>query len=110
MDATLSGEFLIFNEKPSYDGEWTEVQYVFCNPSTDRFRYLQLLFTNLGDENDQICLDNLYLAEIKFVHGTSVQPVTEAAPNAGTMYNLGGQKTDSPSGIIIMNGKKYLLK
>lgn len=110
MDATLLGDYLIFNEKPSYDGEWTEVQYVFCNPSTDRFRYLQLLFTNLGDENDQICLDNLYLAEIKFVHGTSVQPVTEAAPYAGTMYNLGGQKTDSPSGIIIMNGKKYLLK
>ena len=110
MDATLSGDFLIFNEKPSYDGDWTEVQYVFCNPSTDRYRYLQLLFTNLGDANDKICLDNIYLAEIKFVHGTNVEAINEADANAPAMYNLNGQKTDSPSGIIIMNGKKYLLK
>jgi len=110
MDATLSGDFLVFNEKPSYDGEWTEIQYVFCNPTTDRFRYVQLLFTNLGDENDRICLDNIYLAQIKFEHGTSVQPVTQAPAGTDAIYNLGGQQTQTPDGIIIMNGKKYLFR
>lgn len=109
-NSTISGQFMTFNDKPSYDGEWTEVQYVFCNPTSDRYRYLQLLFTNLGDANDQICLDNIYLAEIKFVHGTNVQPVAEPAVKAGAMYNLNGQKVDTPDGIIIMDGKKYLFK
>lgn len=106
-DATLVGENLIFNVHPSYDGQWTEVQYVFKNEES--YKYCQIYFTHLSQNGDNVCLDNLYFAELKYSY-TGVDNILKPASEDGAMYNLRGQKVDRPEGIIIINGKKYLYK
>lgn len=95
---------LIF-EYPSYDGNWTEVQYVFTN--TESYEYCQVWFSHLSQNGNNTCFDNFYLVEVEAV-GAGVGNIGNN-PSTGKIYDLYGRSISQPSnGIIIIDGKKYL--
>ena len=102
-----------FDYYPTYDGEWTDVQYVFTN--TEGFKYIQVWFTHLSKNGNNTCFDNFYLYELTDptividVPAQPAQPVRKVEDNR--IYNLAGQEVTNPGpGIYIMNGKKYIVK
>ena len=92
---------------PSYDGNWTDVQYVF----TAQQNRLRILFTHLSQNGNNTCFDNFYLAEIDVP--TAVETVNEAPAKLADdrIFNLSGQEVVNPGkGVYIRNGKKYIIK
>ncbi len=54
---------------------------------------------------------NCTIKEIKFTSATAINTAKAAAQQDGARYNLAGQKvSDSYKGIVIMNGKKVVMK
>ena len=101
-----SGSSLVLEGYPSYDGNWTDVQYVFTN--SDRYSKVQVLFTHLSQNGNNTCLDNFYLAEVEYSAGVGAvrYDVTD-----GNVYDLNGRKVgQAVDGIIIKDGKKVLIK
>ena len=91
---------------PSYDGNWKEVQYVFTN--SDSYTKLQIHFSHLSQNGNNTCLDNFYLAEVEV--STGVDQI-RLDPTDGAVYDLNGRKVGGVvDGIIIRDGKKYLIK
>ena len=91
---------------PSYDGNWKEVQYVFTN--SDSYTKLQIQFSHLSQNGNNTCLDNFYLAEVEV--STDVDQI-RLDPTDGAVYDLNGRKVGGiVDGIIIRDGKKYLIK
>ena len=91
---------------PSYDGNWKEVQYVFTN--SDSYTKLQIHFSHLSQNGNNTCLDNFYLAEVEV--STDVDQI-RLDPTDGAVYDLNGRKVGGVvDGIIIRDGKKYLIK
>ena len=91
---------------PSYDGNWTDVQYVFTN--SDRYSKVQILFTHLSQNGNNTCFDDFYLAEVEYSAG--VGPVRYDVTD-GNVYDLNGRKVgQAVEGIIIKDGKKVLIK
>lgn len=89
---------------PSYDGNWTDIQYVFTN--TEGYEYCQILFTHLSQDGDNTCFDEFYLSQVDEVTGV-LTPVAEC--DGERMFNLSGQEISVPGkGIVIRNGKKYI--
>ena len=91
-------------EAPTYDGNWTDVQYVF----DAEYDAIQIKFTHLSNDSNNTCLDNFYLCEIDTVTGVRniILPVTD-----GQAYDLKGRAVeDNASGILIKDGKKYYNK
>ena len=89
---------------PSYDGNWTDVQYVFTN--SDSYSKLQIQFSHLSQNGNNTCLDNFYLAEVEV--STDVDQI-RMDPTDGAIYDLNGRKVGQAlNGIIIRDGKKYL--
>jgi len=89
---------------PSYDGNWTEIQYVFTN--TEGYEYCQVLFSHLSQNGNNTCFDNFYLVEVEAVD-TSVKRITDNSSKG--IYDLYGRRLSQPSnGIILIDGKKYL--
>ena len=89
---------------PTYDGNWTEIQYVFLA----EYDAVQIKFTHLSNDSNNTCLDNFYLCEIDTVTGVKniILPVTD-----GKAYDLNGRAIDdNAGGIIIKDGKKYYNK
>ena len=88
---------------PCYDGNWTEIQYVFNSGNNNSLR---MVFTNLSADGNNTCLDNFYLAEIDITAGV------KSAASEGThseIYDLTGRKVgEGASGIVIRDGKKIL--
>ena len=102
-----------FDYYPTYDSEWTDVQYVFTN--TDGFKYIQVWFTHLSKDGNNTCFDNFYLYELSDptvvidIPAQPAQPVRKVEDNR--IFNLAGQEVTNPGpGIYIMNGKKYIIK
>ena len=91
---------------PSYDGNWTDVQYVFTN--SDRYSKVQILFTHLSQNGNNTCFDDFYLVEVEYSAG--VGPVRYDVTD-GNVYDLNGRKVgQAVEGIIIKDGKKVLIK
>ncbi len=91
---------------PSYDGNWKEVQYVFTN--SDSYTKLQIHFSHLSQNGNNTCLDNFYLAEVEV--STDVDQI-RLDPTDGAVYDLNGRKVGGVvDGIIIRDGKKYLVR
>ena len=91
---------------PSYDGNWTDVQYVFTN--SDRYSKVQIQFSHLSQNGNNTCFDNFYLAEVEYSAG--VGPVRYDVTD-GNVYDLNGRKVgQAVEGIIIKDGKKVLIK
>jgi hypothetical protein len=89
-------------DAPSYDGNWTDVQYIFNSGSNNRLR---IVFTHLSQNGNNICLDDFYLSEIDLSAG--VTPVRSAVNTDA--YDLNGRRVETGSGgILIIDGKKVL--
>ena len=94
-------------EYPSYDGNWTDIVYVFTN--TEGYEYCQAWFSHLSQNGNHTCFDNFYLAEAVLI-GTSVKGV-ESNKSNGKIYDLNGRNVSQPvHGVTIIDGKKYLNK
>ena len=92
-------------EFPSYDGNWTEVRYVFNSESNNQLR---ILFTHLSQDGNHTCFDNFFLAEIDLTK-VGIAPILK--PIDGTLYDLNGRPADENArGILIKNGKKVLIR
>ena len=92
-------------EFPSYDGNWTEVRYVFNSESNNQLR---ILFTHLSQDGNHTCFDNFYLAEIDLTK-VSVAPILK--PIDGKIFDLNGRPADeNASGILIKDGRKVLIR
>ena len=88
---------------PCYDGNWTEIQYVF---NSGDHNSLRMVFTNLSADGNNTCLDNFYLAEIDITAGVR-SAASESAHSE--IYDLTGRKVgEGASGILIRDGKKIL--
>ena len=94
---------------PSYDGQWTEVQYVFTTTTQNRLR---IVFTHLSQNGNNTCFDNFYLAELNVPSTSMIEEVSADAPKADDrIYNLSGQEVINPGkGVYIRNGKKYIIR
>ena len=94
---------------PSYDGQWTEVQYVFTTTTQNRLR---IVFTHLSQNGNNTCFDNFYLAELNVPSTSMINQVSADAPVADDrIYNLSGQEVTNPGkGVYIRNGKKYIIR
>ena len=94
---------------PSYDGQWTEVQYVFTTTTQNRLR---IVFTHLSQNGNNTCFDNFYLAELNIPSTSMINQVSADAPVADDrIYNLSGQEVTNPGkGVYIRNGKKYIIR
>ena len=89
-------------DAPSYDGNWTDVQYIFNSGSNNRLR---IVFTHLSQNGNNICLDDFYLSEIDLSAG--VTPVRSSVNTDA--YDLNGRRVEPGSGgILIIDGKKVL--
>ena len=96
-------------EYPTYNGEWTDVQYVFENTE---YSTIHVWFSHLSQDGNNTCFDNFYLVELS--EPTYVAPI-QAAPvrmiSDDKIYNLAGMEVTNPGkGIYIRNGKKYIIK
>ena len=95
---------------PSYNGEWTEIQYIFTSTTQNRLR---IVFTHLSQNGNNTCFDNFYLAELSVPSDYSaVQTVVDNTPVADDrIFNLAGQEVTNPGkGVYIRNGKKFIIK
>ena len=95
---------------PAFDGDWKEVQLVFTNTTMNRLR---ILFTELSQDGNNVCLDNFYLVELDTPSGfNAVKTVVESpATEDDRIFNLSGQEVTNPGkGVYIRNGKKYIIK
>ena len=91
---------------PSYDGNWTDVQYVFTN--SDSYSKLLINFSHLSEGGNNTCLDNFYLAEVEVSAGVDQIRLDYTD---GNVYDLNGRKVGTTlNGFIIKDGKKYLIK
>lgn len=91
-------------QAPTYDGNWTDVQYVFSSGNYNRIR---ISFTHLSKDGNNTCFDNFYLAEVDVAAGVK-KIIYEIE---GDRYDLNGRKVENEAGgIIIKEGKKYLNK
>ena len=61
-------------EYPTYNGEWTDVQYVFENTE---YSTIHVWFSHLSQDGNNTCFDNFYLVELS--EPTYVAPI-QAAP------------------------------
>ena len=103
---TKSSGSLDLEGYPSYDGNWTDVQYVFTNSNS--YSKLQIDFTHLSQNGNNTCFDNFYLAEIEYSAGVGA---VRFDINDGNVYDLNGRKVgQAVDGIIIKDGKKVLVK
>ena len=96
-------------EYPTYNGEWTDVQYVFENTE---YSTIHVWFSHLSQDGNNTCFDNFYLVELS--EPTYVAPI-QAAPvrmiSDDKIYNLAGMEVTNPGkGIYIRNGKKYIVR
>ena len=106
VNLTKTNGSLTLEGYPSYDGNWTDVQYVFTN--SDRYSKVQVLFTHLSQNGNNTCLDNFYLAEVEYSAGVGA---VRFDINDGNVYDLNGRKVgQAVDGIIIKDGKKVLIK
>lgn len=93
-------------EYPSYDGNWTDVTYVFTN--TDGYSYLQFMATHLSQDGNDTCLDNFYLSEV--TEETAVD-IIKAAKASGNAVDMSGRQVEIPAkGYMIIDGKAYYVK
>lgn len=93
-------------EYPSYDGNWTDVTYVFTN--TDGYSYLQFMATHLSQDGNDTCLDNFYLSEV--TEETAVD-IIKAAKASGNAVDMSGRQVEIPAkGYMIFDGKAYFMK
>ena len=99
---------------PSYDGEWTDVHYVFTN--TEGYGFCQIWFSRLSKDGTHTCLDNFYLAEVGEGEPTAVNGIetTGNEPKASKCYDLQGRnilpresQATKDNAIYIRDGKKY---
>ena len=98
-DAPDDDASTIILKAPSYDGNWTEIQYVFTASST----CLRILFTHLSENGANTCFDNFYLSELVVPSGfDAVKPISAAPDGVGEYY--------LNSHIRIVDGKKYLVR
>ena len=103
---TKTNASLTLEGYPSYDGNWTDVQYVFTN--SDRYSKVQIQFSHLSQNGNNTCFDNFYLVEVEYSAG--VGPVRYDVTD-GNVYDLNGRKVgQAVEGIIIKDGKKVLIK
>lgn len=90
---------------PTYDGNWTEVQYVFNSKDKTACR---IVFTNMSSATNNTCIDNFYLAEVD----TTAAWVKSVMMNAqkGKAYDINGREVDVNSrGLKIIDGTKVLI-
>ena len=91
-------------EYPSYDGNWTDVIYVFTN--TDGYPYLQFLATHLSQNGNNTCFDNFFLTEV--TEDETLAPTIKAALENQQAFDLSGRAIQIPQeGIMIIDGKAY---
>ncbi|MBO7415569.1 MAG: tyrosine-protein phosphatase [Bacteroidaceae bacterium] len=92
--------------KPSYDGNWKEVQYVF----TAQANRLRILFTHLSQDGNNTCFDNFYLAELDVPSGYSAVETIKTTPAYAKSYDINGREVESNTrGLKIIDGKKVLI-
>ena len=90
---------------PTYDGNWTEVQYVFNSKNNTACR---VVFTNMSSATNNTCIDNFYLAEVD----TTAAWVKSIMMNGheGRVYDINGREVDVNSrGLKIIDGTKVLI-
>ena len=93
---------------PSYDGQWTEVQYVFTTTTQNRLR---IVFTHLSQNGNNTCFDNFYLAELNVPSTSMIYQVEADVKADDRIFNLAGQEVTNPGkGVYIRNGKKFIIK
>ena len=91
-------------EYPSYDGNWTDVIYVFTN--TDGYPYLQFLATHLSQNGNNTCFDNFFLTEV--TEDETLAPTIKASLKNSDAFDLSGRAIQIPQeGIMIIDGKAY---
>ncbi|MBQ8047745.1 MAG: hypothetical protein IJ196_07470 [Prevotella sp.] len=71
-------------------------QYVSETPDT----YVYVIFRKIGDELPKFVQDG----------GDGIANVNASANNDGVTYNVAGQQVTNFKGIVVRNGKKYLVK
>ena len=92
-------------EVPSYNGGWTEVQFVFSTQK--KYNRLRLIFTHLSQNGNNTCFDNFYLTDLDVA--TMVQSVS-AQPEWAKAYDINGREVDNNTrGLKIINGRKVLI-
>ena len=93
---------------PSYDGEWTEVQYIISTMSS--YNRTRIIFTHLSQNGNNTCLDNFYLVELDTPSGFNAVERIGAQPEWAKAYDLKGREVDSNTrGLRIINGRKVLI-
>ena len=91
---------------PSYDGNWTDVTYVFTN--TEGYSYLQFMATHMSQNGNNTCLDNFFLSEV--TEETAVGLV-KAAAGESAAFDMSGRQIEIPAeGYMIIDGKAYYKK
>lgn len=78
---------------PSYNGDWTDVQYVF---KSGKNLYLKIDFSQLVDENHQVCLDGFYLVEIEPKGDVDGKDYLSDIINKVTISNYGTEAFQHP--------------
>lgn len=90
---------------PTYDGNWTEIQYVF---NSGNFNSCRVVFSQMSTAGNNTCIDNFYLAEVD----TSAAWVKSimAGSAKGKVYDINGREVDVNSrGLKIIDGTKVLI-
>jgi hypothetical protein len=91
---------------PSYDGNWTDVTYVFTN--TEGYSYLQFMATHMSENGNNTCLDNFFLSEVTDVTAVGL---IKAATGQGEAFDMSGRPVEMPvGGYMIIDGKAYYKK
>ena len=93
------------DQYPSYDGEWTEIQYVF---NSGNFNSCRVVFSQMSTAGNNTCIDNFYLAEVD-TSAASVKSIMAGAAK-GKVYDINGREVDVNSrGLKIIDGTKVLI-
>lgn len=101
---TAGNETPVVMAYPSYDGNWTDVTYVFTN--TDGYAYLQFMATHLSQNGNNTCFDNFYLTEVTL--DDTATPIIKAEPEQEEAFDLLGREMPIPAqGYMIIGGKAY---